>query len=464
MALAAPASVGSAAGTVKLTDYGADSCTAPSETQMRAFWTNTPFSYWGIYMGGSDRGCAQPNLTRKWVSDMLAMGWDLLPIWVGPQNPCTAGQASYFSRNPTRAYAQGKAQALAAYFAWRTLSSVNNVPIDYDLEAPLVNSASCRAAAKAFVNGWVAQLHVPPAQVAGVYTSVCGGNIDDFAYISHRPDFIDAADWDYFPSTGKLVCVPANHWVNHQRHKQYRGGHNETYNRVTLNIDSRCADAAVYGVRSNLSATHPCARTAPAANPAVDQTLAAAGGSVSWHGAEWRAGGPLDAQLQRGSSGNWTSVSVDGTLVTGHDVNPAVSTVGTPVAMRDGSLVVPVTTHNGDKAAVVVYSTTDGRHFTQRARLPVHADLGAGVAVPTAARAGSRLVILDPAGSAAEWSKNGVVRFRAAGLPNGVEAVTFSGAGDGQAVVQLNSCGRKGVGCVSQQRVYRTSDGGRRWR
>src|ERR1700754_974540 len=84
-AAVAPAS---AAGTVKLTGYGADTCTAPSETQMRAFWTNTPYSYWGVYIGGADRACAQPNLTRTWVSHMLTMGWDLMPIWVGRQNPC----------------------------------------------------------------------------------------------------------------------------------------------------------------------------------------------------------------------------------------------------------------------------------------------------------------------------------------------------------------------------------------
>lgn len=69
-----------ATGTVKLTGYGADSCTAPTESQMSAFWRNTPYSYWGIYIGGSDRGCSQPQLTRTWVSDMVKMGWDLLPL------------------------------------------------------------------------------------------------------------------------------------------------------------------------------------------------------------------------------------------------------------------------------------------------------------------------------------------------------------------------------------------------
>src|SRR6476620_10833364 len=132
LAVAVSPAPATAAGTVKLSDYGVDTCTAPSEAQMRAFWTNTPYSYWGIYIGGVDRACAQPNLTRTWVSHMLTMGWDLLPIWVGRQNPCTSGQAAYFSRNTTTAYAQGKSEAIAAYAAWRRLSSVSNVPIDLD--------------------------------------------------------------------------------------------------------------------------------------------------------------------------------------------------------------------------------------------------------------------------------------------------------------------------------------------
>jgi hypothetical protein len=467
LAVAASPAPASATGTVKLTDYGADTCTAPSEAQMQAFWTNTPYSYWGVYIGGADRGCAQPNLTPTWVTHMLTMGWDLLPIWVGRQNPCTPGQAVYFSRDILTAYRQGRAEGLAAYNAWRTLSSLSSVPIDLDLEAPPTNTASCRAATRSFVNGWVTQLHLAPAQSAGVYTSVCAGYIDDFAHIPHVPNFIDGADWDYLPSTGALSCVPSYHWIYHQRHKQYRGGHNATYNHVTLNIDSRCADGAVYGVRYNLSSTHVCARTA-AASTAVADTVAAAQRPVKWRGTVWRAGGPLDAQLQRAPgarSSVWTAVSVDGAPVATHDVSPTAPTVGTPVAMRDGSLVVPVTRHDAAGASVVLYATTDGRHFTTRTRVPITAALGAGVAVATAAPGGSRVLVLDPGGTATQWSASGTSRFRAAGLPTGANAVVFSNGQAGQAVVETSSCtGRAKAGCTVGERVYGTSDGGRSWR
>ena len=253
-----PAQTSRAAGLQKLSGYGADTCTAPSLSQMRAFWTNTPYSYWGIYIGGSDRGCAQPNLTRSWVNSVIAMGWDLLPIWVGRQNPCTAGQRTYFSRFTTTAYAQGKSEALAAYRAWVVLQNTPSVPIDLDLESPANDTPACRMAARSFVEGWVDQLHVKPAQTAGIYTSTCGGFLADFATIPRPPDFVDGADWDNNPSTRALSCVSSHSWTKVQRHKQYQGGHNQTENGVTLNIDSRCAFGPVYGAASRVTTSSRC--------------------------------------------------------------------------------------------------------------------------------------------------------------------------------------------------------------
>jgi len=42
---------------------GFDTCAAPSSSQMQAWWTNTPWSWVGVYVGGASRGCSQPNLT-----------------------------------------------------------------------------------------------------------------------------------------------------------------------------------------------------------------------------------------------------------------------------------------------------------------------------------------------------------------------------------------------------------------
>ncbi|WP_163567614.1 glycoside hydrolase domain-containing protein [Fodinicola feengrottensis] len=43
---------------------------------------------WRLYIGGTNRGCAQANLTSSWVSQQDAAGWHLFPIYVGLQAPC----------------------------------------------------------------------------------------------------------------------------------------------------------------------------------------------------------------------------------------------------------------------------------------------------------------------------------------------------------------------------------------
>jgi len=227
---------------------GLDSCTAPSLAQLNAFWKNTPYTYWGIYIGGSTRGCKQPNLTAGWVRRVTDQGWALLPIWVGPQNPCQKYQARYFSKNATTAYAQGKQEAKSAYNALHALGLPDNSPLDYDLEASGgKNSAVCQRATKAFIQGWVNQLHVAPAQRAGLYTSSCSGFLDQFATLKPGLDFIDGASWDRKPSTKVMPCVSAGHWATHARHKQYLGSHNEAWNKVRLNVDSRCGNSFVAG-------------------------------------------------------------------------------------------------------------------------------------------------------------------------------------------------------------------------
>ena len=227
---------------------GLDSCTAPSLAQMNAFWKNTPYTYWGIYIGGSTRGCNQPNLTADWVHRVTAQGWALLPIWVGPQNPCMRYQARYFSKTASKAYAQGKHEAVLAYKAMHALGLPDNSPIDYDLEASGgKNTAACQSATKSFLQGWVNQLHVAPAQRAGLYTSSCSGLLDNFASLKPGLDFIDGASWDRKPSTMTMPCVSSNHWAKHGRHKQYRGGHAESWNKVRLNVDSRCGNSYVAG-------------------------------------------------------------------------------------------------------------------------------------------------------------------------------------------------------------------------
>jgi hypothetical protein len=222
---------------------GFDTCAAPSTSQMQSWYTSTPWSWVGVYIGGSVRACSQPNLTSSWMNTTNSQGWRHSLIWVGPQAPCSTF-SNRISYDTATAYQQGQTEASSAYSALINLGITNNAsgtPVVYDMEG-YTNDASCRAAVKSFMQGWVDQLAVAPAQVAGVYGSACNSYLSDLAGIARPPAYIWAANWDGNTSTSTLSCVSGTSWANHQRLKQYQGDHNETWGGVTLNIDSNCAN------------------------------------------------------------------------------------------------------------------------------------------------------------------------------------------------------------------------------
>lgn len=51
---------------------GFDACAAPGPAAMSAWMSRSPYRAVGIYIGGADRACAQPNLTAGWVSRQAA--------------------------------------------------------------------------------------------------------------------------------------------------------------------------------------------------------------------------------------------------------------------------------------------------------------------------------------------------------------------------------------------------------
>jgi hypothetical protein len=237
---------------------GFDTCAAPSTSQMQAWWTNTPWSWVGVYIGGAVRGCSQPNLTSSWMNTTYSQGWRHTLIWVGPQAPCTTFSAR-ISYDSATAYQQGKDEAVKAYNALIALGFTNNAsgtPVVYDMEG-YTNDATCKAAVKQFMQGWVDQLAVAPAQVSGVYGSACNSYLSDLATMARPPQFVWAANWDNNPSTSTLSCVSGASWASHQRLKQYQGDHNDTYGGVTLNIDSNCANGPV-APTGGLNASSTC--------------------------------------------------------------------------------------------------------------------------------------------------------------------------------------------------------------
>jgi hypothetical protein len=223
---------------------GFDACTAPSRPAMSA-WLASPYRSVGVYIGGANRGCSQPNLTSSWVRKVTGSGWALMPIYVGLQAPGTSCSCATINRSQARK--QGRSAARDAIGDARALGMGPGSPIYFDMEYYARSTTNSRTALR-FMEGWTARLHAS-RYLSGVYSSASAG-IRDLAsrYGSSylEPDDIWIANWDGRRTTDDPY-LPDRYWSNHQRIRQYRGGHNERYRGYTINVDSNYLDGAVFG-------------------------------------------------------------------------------------------------------------------------------------------------------------------------------------------------------------------------
>jgi hypothetical protein len=233
--------------------YGFDQCLAPSQRAMNAWLNHSPFLAVGIYISGASRACrTQPNLTPTWVSTQLRKGWRLLPITLGPQAPCNPRFPRYggdrtINNHPgangkyQKALAQGVTEAGRAVAAAQRLGISAGSTLWYDLEGFDQTKVRCRQASMSFLSGWTKGIHALH-YVSGVYSSAGSGTValdearvkDPTAY--HLPDRIWIARWDGRANTSTSY-IRDDGWRPGGRMKQYRGGHDETWGGVRINID-----------------------------------------------------------------------------------------------------------------------------------------------------------------------------------------------------------------------------------
>ncbi len=236
----------SAGGSV-FTGLGFDACTAPSSRSMAA-WGSSPYRAIGVYIGGDNRGCSQPNLTASWVSAQTAAGWHLIPTYVGLQAPTSScGSCGKLSASAGRATTQGEEEAVDAVAQAAAVAMGPGSPIYFDMES-YTRTSGATAATLAFLEGWTEKLH-SLGYVSGVYSSGASGIADLARKVGsdyNLPDSLWFANWNGQATTTDPY-VPANAWTQHQRIHQYRGGHDETYGGVTINIDSNYLDGATVG-------------------------------------------------------------------------------------------------------------------------------------------------------------------------------------------------------------------------
>lgn len=229
--------------TIVGTGEGFDGCN-PTTGDLATWYKSSPYHYVNVYIGGNNAACPQPGLNTSWINTVVSQGWGLIPTWVGPQapHPCTScGGCSSFSTNTTTAASQGTSEAQSAASKMSSIGLKGTI-VYYDLEE-YTDSSSCSAAAKAFVNAWVQELH-KLGYSAGVYGSPSDANTD-WLHLSNSPDDVWIALWNGSKSTWNLNPIPNSAWANNQRIHQYNYLGNQTYGGVKLNIDGDYLGGAV---------------------------------------------------------------------------------------------------------------------------------------------------------------------------------------------------------------------------
>jgi uncharacterized protein YraI len=233
-----------------------DTCTAPPLTTMQA-WIASPYRAVGIYVGGENRTCAQPELTPAWVRAVADLGWRLIPIYKGLQPPC-GGKPTDAKIVPSAARAQGIAAADDALQQVKALGMFKGGAIYYDMEHYTTTDTACRNAVLTFLSAWTKELH-RLGYVSGVYENLnlgardLAGVYNSSAYA--RPDALWIARYDLDPSLTGWAGIADSLWAVHQRAKQYKADFTATYGGVKLAIDADAWDGPVATMAFNYQAT-----------------------------------------------------------------------------------------------------------------------------------------------------------------------------------------------------------------
>ena len=214
---------------------------------------------------------------------MSRLKWRLLPIHKGLQPPCGARPTdAKISTSPATARSQGAAAAQEAITAARALGMLPGSALYNDIENYPQTDTTCRTAVLNYVSAWTKELH-RVGYVSGVYMNLnlgAGQLADVYTSTTYaRPDALWIARYDGVDSLKGWTGVADSKWAVHQRAKQFRGGHDETYGSVTLNIDTDRLDAPVATVAYPYKVTSTTAlnaRTGPSTTyPVAGPTLPA---------------------------------------------------------------------------------------------------------------------------------------------------------------------------------------------
>jgi hypothetical protein len=224
---------------------GFDTCTAPSLQAMKAW--RAKYSATAIYIGGQMVACDAGNLSASWVQQAEAMGWSLLPTFVGLQAPCNSFSGKI---NAKQAASQGTADANQAVADAKLYGLGAGSPVYYDMEAYDHTNASCRTAVLTFLDAWDRQVEAEGYQ-SGVYSSADAAIADLQATATiaghplAEPQAIWFALWDNANNLTGSPYMTSSVWPVSDRSKQYAGNRTVKVGGISLDIDADWVDSAV---------------------------------------------------------------------------------------------------------------------------------------------------------------------------------------------------------------------------
>ena len=224
---------------------GFDTCAAPSLATMKAW--RAKYAATSVYIGGQMMGCGQGNLSASWVQQAKAMGWSLLPTFVGLQAPCDSFPGKI---NARQAASQGTAAANQAVAAAKSYGMGQGSPVYYDMEGYDRTNAGCHTAVLTFLDAWTRQL-AAVGYVPGVYSSADAAIRDlqtTTTIAGHplaEPKAVWIALWDNAADLDGTPYVSSAVWPNAGRAKQYQGNKTVKVGGISLQIDADMVAGAV---------------------------------------------------------------------------------------------------------------------------------------------------------------------------------------------------------------------------
>ncbi|MDX2546179.1 glycoside hydrolase domain-containing protein [Streptomyces sp. WI04-05B] len=228
-----------------LTGRAFDACTAPSLAAMKAWKTNGFYGGAAVYIGGKNRGCAQPNLTASWAKSVNSLGWKLIPIYVGAQPPCQTGS------NPEKFTAStaatlGMSNANDAVAKATALGMKAGSAIYLDMEPYDITNKACNDAVLTYVRSFTKTLRAKTYR-AGLYgfSSSSAKAIATATNKTDLPGNLWYALWDNKSTTTTDWPWDPKLFTNHSRGHQYMVNSKETRGGYTITVDRNAWDAPV---------------------------------------------------------------------------------------------------------------------------------------------------------------------------------------------------------------------------